>query len=272
MVTDFFNDDCLSMAENIAFCALLALIPISMVMVSIAGYFLGSSEGALANIMDIAIDVLPVGREEFIANLQSILDQRSTFSFFGIVFLIFIATLLVSSVEKAMNTIFKSHSKRNFFHSRLLGIALIFWITLLFSLPTMVGILEGLLQKFGFHFPLGWFVSGKAYFFLVAFLAYLMTIVVIPNKKVYLRYASFGGILFAVGIVAARYVFQWYMAFAIQRYNIIYGSLAAVVIMVLWIYYLSLLLLASAEIVSVLQDQRCFHFERCKEKKEKGEG
>jgi membrane protein len=259
VLKSFYQDQCLAMSESIAFCALLALIPIGMVTVSIAGYFLGGSEHAFASIVGIASDILPVGRKEFLDNLQSILDKRSTLSIYGVFFLVLVSTLLMSSIERALGVIFKSQTRRNFFHSRLLGIALIFWITLLFSLPSMIRILETLLYDYGFVFPLSIIVTGKAYFFLVAFLAYVMTIVIVPNGKVYLRYAAFGGALFAAGIVEARMLFQWYISASMDRYNVIYGSLTAVVTMVLWIYYLAVLLLLSAEVVSVIQERMIFH-------------
>lgn len=255
----YWKDDCFNLAENISFCALLAIIPISMMMVSIAGYFLGGSAEAVTSIIEIATDVLPVGKEQFILNLQSILDQRSSFSMYSLIFLVFVATLLLASIERSFDIIFKSPGRRNFFHSRLLGIVVIFLITLLFALPSMSQILGGLFSRYGFDFPLSWLMTGRAYFFLVAFLACTITIVVIPNQKIYLRYAVVGAITFSVGISVARFIFQWYMLFALQRYNIIYGSLTAVVILVVWIYYLASVLLLSAEIVSVLQSGRTFH-------------
>lgn len=255
----FIRDDCLNMAENLAFCTLLAIIPIGMIMVSIAGYFLGSASEAVTGIIRFVSDAMPIGRDQFVANLQSIMDQRSSLSIFGILFLIFIAMILMSSIERSFNVIFKSAGKRNFFHSRLLGIAIIFWVTLLFSLPTMSQILEGLFNKYGFDFPLAWLMTGKAYFLLVAFLAYAMMVIVIPNQKVYFRYAAAGAVFFMLGINAARVIFQAYMIFAFNRYNIIYGSLTAVVIMIVWIYYLSVVTLLSAELVAVLQSRGAFH-------------
>jgi membrane protein len=260
----FFKDDCLTMAENIAFCGLLAIIPVAMITVSIAGYFLGGSETALAGIIEIATDVLPVGRQQFVANLQSVLDQRSSLSIFGVLFLIFIATLLVASIEKSLDVIFKTQKSRNFFHSRFIGIGVIIWITLLFTLPTVSQVLEGLLHKVGFYFPLAWLMTGKTYFMLVSFLAYMMLIVVIPNQKVYVRYAVVGGVIFSIGIGFARFAFKWYMVFAIQRYNVIYGSLTAVVLLIVWIYYLSLVLLISAEIVAAIQSSNLFGVKKLK--------
>ncbi len=255
----FWKDDCLAMAEGISFCALLAIIPVSMVMVSIAGYFLGGSAEAFSAIVGIATDALPVGREEFVSNFQSILDQRSSFTLFGALFLVFIATILLSSIERSLDVVFKSEKRRNFFHSRLLGIAVLFWVTLLFSLPSMSQILEGLFNRYGFYFPLSWLMTGKVYFALVSFLAYTATVIFVPNQKVYFRYAAVGGLFFAVGIVVARVIFKWYMLLAISRYNVIYGSLAAVIIMVVWIYYLSVVFLLSAEIVSSVQSVMPFH-------------
>jgi membrane protein len=259
IIKSFWDDDCFNYAENIAFCTMLAIIPNVMVMVSIAGFFLGQSHDALMSIVEMATDVLPIGRDVIISNMQSILDKRSSLSIFGIVFLLFISTLLVASIERALNIIFKSTGKRNFFHSRLLGVAVIAWITFLFSLPTMVQILEGLLNRYGFGFPLGWFMTGKSYFFLVAFLAYAMVMVIIPNKKVYIRYAAVGAVMFSMGISIARFIFQWYMHFALHRYDIVYGSLAAVIVLIVWIYYLSVVLLFSAEAVATMQERRCLH-------------
>ena len=255
----FFGDDCLNLSANISFCALLAIIPVGMMMISIAGFFLGGSHEAFQRIVELATNVFPIGREQFIANLQSIQEQRSSLGIVGIVFLIFIATILVSSMERALDAVFKTEKRRNFFHSRLLGVALIFWITLLFSLPTMTQILEGLLHRYGFYFPLSSIMSDRTFFFVIAFFACLMTIVIIPNQKVYIRYAAIGSLIFSAGIGVAKLIFRWYMLFAFQRYNVIYGSLTAVVLMVLWIYYLSLVFLFSAELVSELQMRKIFH-------------
>lgn len=259
IIKSFFKDDCLNLAANISFCGLLSIIPVAMVMVSIAGHFLGGSRDAFRQIVAVASDVLPIGRDHFVANLQSILDQRSSLGIVGVVFLIFIATILVGSIERALDSVFKSVGKRNFLHSRLLGIALIFWVTLLFALPTMAQILEGLLVRFGFHFPLSDLMSGRVFFVLIAFLAYVMTIVIIPNGKVYIRYATIGGIVFAAGIGIAKFIFRWYMLFAMSRYNVIYGSLTAAVLLVVWVYYLAVVMLLSAELVAAMQSQKLFH-------------
>ena len=255
----FVRDDCLNLAANISFYALLALIPIGMMMVSIAGYFLGGSESAFQKIVVMAGRIIPFGQELFEANLQSVLDQRSSLGIVGVLFLVFIATLLVGAVERALDIVFKSEKRRHFLHSHLLGIAIIFLVTLLFALPTMAQILEVLFERYGFQFPLSELMIGKIFFLVMSFSAYLLITVIIPNKKVYLRYASVGGIVFAIGTAVTKFLFRWYMSVAMQRYNVIYGSLTAVVLLVIWIYYFSVVSLFTAELVNELQKKMLFH-------------
>ena len=97
---------------------------------------------------------------------------------------------------------------------------------------------------------------------MVSFLAYVITVVVVPNQKVYVRYAFVGGVIFSLGLAAARFAFRWYLVTAIERYNLIYGSLTAVVLMIMWIYYLSLVFLFSAELVAALQFKGVLHRRR----------
>jgi len=253
ILKSFFNDDCFSLSANIAFCAVLAIVPLTMIMVSIAGYFLGSSMEIFQEIVNGIGNALPVGRDEFVANLKTVMDQRSSLGIVGIVFLVFIATILVGSIEHAFDTIFRTVKRRNFFHSRLVGIGLIFLISLLFFIPTMIRILEGLLNRYGFIFPFGGIFRTDIFFFLGAFLVFVMGSVVIPNEKVYARYAAIGGIVFSVGIGVAKLIFRWYMDVAITRYNLIYGSFSAAVLYIIWTYYLAVVLLLSAEVVAQIQ-------------------
>ena len=92
--------------------------------------------------------------------------------------------------------------------------------------------------------------------FLVSFLAFVMVCVVIPNQKVYIRYAAVGGLVFSLGIGLARFVFKSYTSFALAKYNLIYGSFTAAILFIMWIYYMALILLLAAEIAASLQDVR----------------
>lgn len=259
IIKAFFRDDCLNIAANISFCAQLSIIPVVMMVVSIIGYFVGGSEYVFTQIVALTQDLFPVSRELLITNLHAIMDQRSSLGLVGVGMLVFISTILMSSIERALDIIFKIEKGRNFLHSRLLGIVVIFLVTFMLFLPTMVQIMEGAFIRYGFEFPISSTWMGKPFFLFVAFIAYIMTVVIIPNKKVFIRYAAIGGVIFALGITVTKFIFKWYMVFALQRYNLIYGSLTAAILMVIWIYYLVVVMLLATEVVAELQSRMLLH-------------
>ena len=160
---------------------------------------------------------------------------------------------MTSAIESALDVVFSASKKRNFLHSRLLGIAIIFIFAILFSIPTVAQITESTLISIGFHFPISALTTGKIFFFVTSFVAYLIAITIIPNQKIDFKHAVIGGLIFAPGILVARGLFQWFMVHGMSKYNLIYGSLTAAVVLIMWIYYLAMVLLISAEFVAGLQ-------------------
>jgi membrane protein len=58
-----------------------------------------------------------------------------------------------------------------------------------------------------------------------------------------------GGASCAFLFELAKHFFTWYIGRSTQ-YNVIYGSLEAIVILVIWVFYSSIILLFCAEVVS----------------------
>ncbi len=250
----FFDDDCFSLAANISFCAILAVIPLIMLIMSVTGFFLGAQANILSILVKEVMSALPVGQDIFLQNLNAVMDSKSSLGIVGLLVLLFIATILVSAIEKAFDTIFRTVKRRNFFHSRLIGIGVIFGVSLLFFIPTVVRILESIIEHFGVNLPFVHLLATDFYMFVVAFLAFVVGCVVIPNQKVYIRYAAIGGIVFSIGMGVAKIIFRYYAGFALTRYSLIYGSFTALILSIMWIYYLSNILLLSAEVVAHIQD------------------
>lgn len=253
VLKNYFRHDGFYLATHISFCAVLSLIPLILIAVSIMGFLLGSSQTVYQQLVQAVVGILPQGRDFFVANLDELVGQRHSLGVLGVVILLFIATLLFGAIERALDIVFEAEKSRNFFHSRLMAIGLIGLVSLFFFLPTAADILTRSLARFGFHFPLSDILRGKVFFFLFSFFAFVLVVFMIPNHYVRLRYATAGGLFFAVGILVARQIFRWYILKSFDQYNLIYGSLTALVLLLLWIYYVSNILLFSAEIVAYLQ-------------------
>lgn len=259
IVKNYWNHDSLYLATHISFCALLSLIPLLLIVFSIVGFVLGSSETVYQQLVAGVTEFLPPSKDFLLRNLKELVGQRHFSGLFGIFLLVFFATLLFGAVERALDRIFEAEKRRNFFHSRFVAIGLIGFISLFFFLPTAADILTRALERFGFHFPLSDWIRGGVFFFLFSYLAFVLIVLVIPHHQVRFRYAAFGGWIFALGIIVAKQIFRWYMLQSFAQYNVIYGSVTAFVLLLLWIYYCSNILLFASEVVAHLQHRFAQH-------------
>jgi len=78
---------------------------------------------------------------------------------------------------------------------------------------------------------------------------------IVPNKKVHfisaLQAALFTSLLWEL----AKYLFAWYVLH-LAVYSIVYGSLGAFAIFVLWVYYSSTILVVGGEFAYFLEEDR----------------
>lgn len=246
------SHDLFNLSANISFFAIIALLPLSMIFVSVMAYSIGS-DVVITQMADVITEVVPGARDIFMSNVNNLLNSKSAVGWWGAGFLLLISTVLFGSLEHAFDKIFESEKKRNFFHSRLLSIGVISLILLLFFLPWAIRILELVITNFGYSIPLSLFFSGKFLFVIISILSFVVMIMIVPNQKVKFTYALLGGAMYTIGVAVAKYIYHWYLLMAFDKYNLIYGSLTALVLSVLWIYYLVLILLLSAELVACLQ-------------------
>lgn len=252
VVKKFFDYNCLQLASQISFFGLLSIIPLLMIGVFITAQLLGHAAPVYNQLVSRMLDVLPYGQKPILENLQSVMSARLSFGVWGSSILLLLSLLLFSALEQALNTIFASEKKRNFFQSRLLGIGFILIVALFFSLPTLAELTEKSLTGFGFHFPLGALLRSKFFFLVATYGAFVTIVSIVPNKNVPMRHALLGGFIFSVGVSLAKRWFHWYLYHAFSVYNVIYGSLTALVLLVVWVYYVSLILLIASLCVAQL--------------------
>ena len=83
--------------------------------------------------------------------------------------------------------------------------------------------------------------------------AFFLLLRVVPNRDMHTKELFLGATLFGGLTLLARLIFRWYMGWALVRYSYVYGSLTVLVILVLWIYYWSVIFVFCSEVVSALQ-------------------
>ena len=243
-------------AGEIAFYALLSLVPLGALMAWLLGHVLdrwgaglhvGGPSAALERLLPA---LLPAQRGALDAVLQSALRDRGTLGVFGFTVLLVAASLVFGAVNRALAAIFdaprRGHLTTMFLFS-ILGSA---GGLLLIGGLGVLGSAEGLIrdQRWLSSVLLIHALADALIVFGVAFL-----LVAVVKRALRPRYILTGALLFTGGFELARWVYALYLD-TVAQFSLVYGSLAGIVATIVWIYYVSILLLVSMAVVRVLQD------------------
>jgi len=255
-IHEFRVDDGFNLAAGLSFFAILSLIPLTLILISVLGHLLGPSDQLFDQITLWVRATIPQVQPDFIEFIRQLVDKKVTSGWVGTLFLFFTASLLFGNIEHLLDKVLKSSKKRNFWHSSIFSISLIFFTALLFYFPSQIYWLASFLPTPGIVVSLSGFFQGNVFYFLTHTVIFFLLLNFIPNQSMQWRYVGVGAVLFACLIVLARQVFRWYIGTALERFHLIYGSLTLLVVLILWIYYLSLILVFCSEVVSALQAAR----------------
>jgi len=250
---EFYKDDGFNLAAGLSFFAILSTIPMALIVISVLGHLLGQQDQLFEQIRQWVYVTVPRVQPEFISFLKELVDKKVTTGWIGLLFLIFVASLLFTNLEHILDKVLKTSKSRNFWHSRFFSIILLFFTAMLFFVPSQLNLLVSHLPARGWLPNLAGFFSGDISYFIAHGVAFFLLLNFVPNQAMPKFKIAAGALLFSLFTVLARQVFQWYMGTALERYAFIYGSLSVLVVLILWIYYLSLLFVFCAEVVSALQ-------------------
>ena len=247
------------MAASISFYILLSFIPLLLLSLSILGFFAGDSTAHFDQIIAKIRIVLPFIDEGVARALRQTVSGKGALGGGGLLALLWSVNQIFASSERVLNRIFQIQKGRGFIKARLvsLGLALALGISLVLSVG--VGMLTGVLEKV----PLGSLSIRIGMIFnhplvslwlplLLLTASFTVLTVILPHGKVYFRYAVLGGAIFATLFELAKYLFTYYMM-QFSNVSLIYGSFGSIIIIILWVFYLSILFIFSAEFVSVVQ-------------------
>ena len=95
-----------------------------------------------------------------------------------------------------------------------------------------------------------WEILSRLVPWLIALLLFLSLYRWVPNAEVDWRSAFWGALIAAVGWEVFKNVFVWYLSTELARYEIVYGSLGAVVVLMFWSYLSSWILLFGAHLAA----------------------
>ena len=158
------------------------------------------------------------------------------------------------AIVKGLNKIYKTGEKRNGiiirFYSLLytIGFAILLALTLIL-LVFGNSLYQWLISVAPWITDLALLVMGmRASVILVfLFLYFLIMFVVMPNRKSNIFYEFPGALLASVGWIVFSYGFSFYIDH-MANFSVMYGSLTAIVLLLLWVYFCMYILFVAAEL------------------------
>jgi membrane protein len=256
------DDDVPGLAAEMAYHSVLALFPFLLLLAgatSLIDNVLPVGD-LTQRIVDKAAQVMPDDAVSLIESFtQEVVDSDGGLAILvGLVGSLWAASAAIGSAMKALNRAYDVRERRGFIRRKLVALAL----TVLFGAMLLLaaGLLStGTLMAGGIGRALGWkdeavlawniltpFGALALIIFAVAMLYWMA-----PDTDHSLEWITPGAVLFAVGWVAASVLFTFYVT-NFGSYNRTYGSIGAVIVLLVWLYWTNMLLLVGGELNAVL--------------------
>jgi membrane protein len=255
------SDRLLALAGSVVFYSLLALFP--AIAAAVSSYALFADAAAIAKHLSIAADIVPAGAldllsDEF-ARIAAKSDGRLTFGFVvGLGVALWSANAGMKSIFDALNIIYDEDEKR--------GLVWFNLVSLFFTVCTVAA--AGLAIALVVVFPLLLAAVGLASvdYPIIGYLRWpMMLVLMILGLAVLYRYGpsrrsarwrwiSVGSVFAALAWLAVSSLFSWYLG-NFANYNATYGALGAVVGLMMWMWFSTIVVLVGAELNSEIEHQ-----------------
>ena len=264
-VINFFQDDSFSYASSIAFYTIFSLPAILLISLSVGAtvYERDVVQAELINQIGRLIGPASAAEMEKIL-INAALDSTGTLAkIVGIGTLIFSATTVFVSLQTSLNKIWgiKPKPERGFVKyliDRLLSLAMVISIGFLLLVSLIIDTILVVLQTTLSRFLEGWtlyIVTGANIAISLALITaiFAMLFKVLPDAKIKWRDVWVGAMVTTFLFTIGKFLIGFYLGNS--SVNSAYGAAGSLVIILVWVYYSTVIFLFGAELTSVYAEK-----------------
>lgn len=255
VVVRFLDDDCLPMAATIAYYALLSIFPLVLGATALATFFLDRQDVQAAIAETLRAYLPAVAVEAVSRHIEEAVGARGTVGVAAIVLFLWSSSAVAGAARHSLNRVWGIGQERPFWRRKLLEIAttLLFGAILAASLSASLAL--SLVERFA---PVGVpevlrtihaaGALGAVLSVGLPFCVFVLAYRLLPNHRVPWKWLWRGALVATLLFEGARRIVFWSVEI-FARYHLVYGSLAGVIVLLLWIYVVAAIFLFGAQIV-----------------------
>ena len=258
------RDNLPTYAAAISFQVIISLFPL-LAVITAGASFVVDSDTLAAQISEIASFIAPQSESLRSSMVKSLTDLRGQVGVVSLLGLLWTGSYLFAALRRGLNVAVGARQRRRYVQSRLvdLGVGLATGAMLAVSVASTAGLtVVQQAEVLGPDSPLA--TLGALMRALTVAVPVAMTtgifallFIALPAEPLPRRAALLAGGLAAVLFEVGKNLFVWYVA-SFGNFNAVYGPLATVVVLLLWLYYSSLIVLGAAAFGSELaRSARC---------------
>ncbi len=256
------DDDVFGLAAQLAYFFLLSLFPLLLFIMTLIGHLPIDEQ----SFIDVLATVAPEEMMDLInENISRLVNEQNS----GLLSISFIGTLWsasngVNAITRAFNRAYEVEEDRSFIVSRLIAIvltvAMVGIIVIAILLPVlgrMIGMylfsLFGLSEDFAHIWgTLRWGITS-----IVFFIVFLALYRLAPNEKIRLIEVIWGALFATVSWQLVSWAFSFYVDI-IGDYSATYGSLGAVIVLMIWFYMSGLIIIIGGIINAIIHENKLY--------------
>ncbi len=269
------DDNVFVLASGLTFSILVAAVPILFIVVSLISLTLERAASAagiepidqLRNYLDLIVPVMGEGGtgernlpEEVI---QWVVDRGQAIGLISFVAFVWFSTRLFGSIRSVLREVFDLRQSRGIIQGKIFDAEMVLVSSVLLILNIGITVVVNLAKARGFEFlglsPQHVGMVEKLYAqvtaFAFIFLLYLLLYKFVPARRIPWRMAVAAALFTAVCWELLKFVFTVYLT-RVADYGSIYGGLPTLVVVVIWLYYLSIIFVLGAEVAQVHELRR----------------
>ncbi|MFW6289137.1 MAG: YihY/virulence factor BrkB family protein [Spirochaetota bacterium] len=250
----FSRDACAGRAAGLAFSTLFALVPLTAVVIALLSAFGTFQPYLQAPQLDILAQLIPAASDEIIPNLARFSDNARALGAFGLGLFAVTSVALLRAIHTTLNAIWRFRSESGVWRRISTYTTVIVIGTALLAIAVVAG---PLFQSFteGQNTTVSDWLDRLSELLLpplLLFATLFLMIILVPSGKVAPRSAAIGALTATVGWEVGKHLFVFWTG-SVMRLSVIYGSLAAVPIFLIWLYLTWIIVLVGVEVAYVAQ-------------------